>query len=252
MTVVGNYAPVEAATLSELESVAEGYDTYEDFDGVLSRYAGRVIAPRIAGCRTLECGAASGVMTEVLAGSSAELEVVEAAKHYTVYLRSRFGDRIKIHNVLLEDFRPDAEFEAIVIAGLLHHLPDPRRILENTRSWLTPNGSLYVTVPNMLSFHRRLHVAMGSSDTPYVTSARNERFHQPGRFDRDSLQVLLQTAGWEVTEVSGFFFKPFPHEKMERLDLDESELNGLFEMGRQFPEFACQIFAAAKPASGSD
>ena len=251
MTISETSEMVTAATAAELERVAEGYDTFVDFDGVLSRYAGKVIGPRIQDLRTLECGAASGVMTQILVEAASELQVVEASKHYASGLRSQFGDRIEVHNVLLEDFKPNGKFDAIIIAGLLHHLSDPGQALSDARRWLVPNGTLYVTVPNMLSFHRRLHVAMGGSETSYVTSDRNERFHQPGRFDRDSVKALLGASGWDVVELSGFFFKPFPHERMEQLELSDGELNGLFEMGRQHPEMACQIFAAATPQQTS-
>lgn len=246
MTIIGNNSFVASATQAEIESIAEGYDNYSDFDGVISRYAGKLISPYVKGFRTLECGAASGLMTEILIQSARELEVVEAAKHYADGLQNRLGTSVKIHNVLLENFCPDKKFEVIVIAGLLHHLQYPQQILKNARQWLTSDGSLFLTVPNMLSFHRRLHVAMGISESPYVTSTRNQRFCQPGRFDPTSLKDLMQSSGWEVTNLDGFFFKPFPHKTMAALNLSDSKLDGLFEMGRQYPELACQIFASAK------
>lgn len=237
-----------AATPNQLDQVAAEYDTSTDFDGVLTRFAGRLIAPRLAGRRVLECGAASGAMTGQMVETAKSLEVLEAADHYADQLADKFGDKIRLHRGMVEAFEPDAPYDTVVVAGLLHHLGDPKSVLRRARDWLAPGGEIIVTVPNMQSFHRRLHVEMGATDTPYEESERNRRFHQPGRFDPDTLNDLLQSAGWEVTQRSGFFFKPFPHDMMQSLGLSDEVLQGLFEMGRTHPDLACQIFATAVPA----
>ena len=239
--------PLDAADSSGLERIAEGYDTTEDFDGVLARFAARLIAEQVRGRRALECGAASGVMTEVLAACASELTVVEGARSYAEALRRRYGRRIEVHNVMLEDYAPRAPFEVVVMAGLLHHLAEPGALLAKARAWVGGGGTLLVTVPNMQSLHRRLGVAMGRADTPFATSERNRRFRQPGRFDAERLRALIEASGWHVREISGFFLKPFPHELMTALAPSDDLLEGLFEMGRQHPDMACQIFAVATP-----
>ena len=141
-----------------------------------------------------------------------------------------------------------------VIAGDLRGrvVPSPvdagsRPLLARVRQWIKPAGKLFVTVPNMLSLHRRLGAEMGLVESPYATSERNRRFRQPGRFDHDSLRSLLERAGWRVEELSGFFLKPFPNQVMDQLKLTESLLTGLFRMGRKVPQLACQIYVEATP-----
>ena len=245
-------AALDAADSRGLERIAEDYDTATDFDGVLARFAARLIAEHVRGRRALECGAASGVMTEVLADCAAELEVVEGARTYADALRQRYGPRVEVHNVMLEDFAPRARFDVVVMAGLLHHLAEPGALLARARAWVGDGGKLLVTVPNMQSFHRRLGVAMGGVDTPYATSERNRRFRQPGRFDRERLHALFEASGWRMAEMSGFFFKPFPHEMMTALAPSDDLLEGLFEMGRRHPDIACQIFAVATPGADGE
>lgn len=105
---------------------------------------------------------------------------------------------------------------------------------------------MFATVPNMLSIHRRLGVAMDLIDSVYDASERNQRFHQPGRFDLLSLKQLVTDFGWRVIEVEGFFLKPFPHDVMERLFPSQDLLEGLFVLGRQYPELASQILIVAE------
>lgn len=232
-----------------LERIAEGYNTSTDFDSVISRFAGRLIADKVAGRQVLECGAASGEMTELLL-KVANVDVLEAAEHYVRLLRKRFGPDLVIHHSLAELFDPPSRYDAVVMANLLHHFENPAEVLRHMRPWLVPDGQLIITVPNMLSMHRRLGVAMELTDRPDATSSRNIRFRQPGRFDRKSLAHLLHAAGWRVTDIGGFLIKPFPNDLMQSLNLSDDILNGLFELGRQLPELASQIMITAEVADG--
>jgi 2-polyprenyl-3-methyl-5-hydroxy-6-metoxy-1,4-benzoquinol methylase len=236
-----------AAGIAELDAIARGHDPRGDFDGVIAFYAGRLLGPKVKGLVVLECGAASGEMTERLLAAAASVDVVEAAPHYTRLLTARFGGQIALHRCLVEEFAPVRRYEAIVMAGLLHHLADPAAVLSRARSWAAPGGRLFVTVPNMLSLHRRLGVAMGLSPNPYAASARNRRFRQPGRFDPTSLRQLLEGCGWRIVELTGFLVKPFPHDLMQQLDLSSALLDGLFELGRLHPDLAAQILVVAEP-----
>lgn len=239
---------IAPADWNALQGIAQGYDPAMDFDGILSRYAGRLIASELTGARVLECGPAYGLMTATFIDVAAELEVVEPADVYAEALERRFGTRLRIHRCLLEAFAPDRPFEAIVMTGILHHIGSPVDLLCQARKWVVPGGRLFATVPNMLSFHRRLGVSMGLVETPYATSDRNRLYRQPGRFDRSTFCRLVEDAGWTVTEASGFFIKPFPHNVMEQLPLSEALLDGLFKLGREMPDFACQIFLTARSA----
>lgn len=230
----------------KLEEIAQAHDTHQDFDGVLAHYTGELIAPQVKGKRTLECGCSTGVMTPMLLEYTAPLDIVEGSEVYAKITESKYAGKVNMFVSLFEDFNPKEKYEAIVFAGVLHHIADPVGILKKVSTWMQPGGEIYISVPNMTAFHRRLGVAMEISDSMYATSSRNDFFAQPGRFDLEKLQAVIREAGFTITEAKGFFFKPFPHDIMNKLNLDKKILDGLFRMGMEFPELACQLFVKAQ------
>ena len=53
--------------------------------------------------------------------------------------------------VSLEDYSPPAPFDVIVMIHVLEHLIDPLESLHLIRRWLTPEGILYMRIPNVES-----------------------------------------------------------------------------------------------------
>ena len=234
----------------KLDAIADRHDTHADFDGVLAHYSGVLIAEHIHGGLVLEAGCSTGVMTPILLERATELEVVEGSPRYAQSVRERFGNRLKMHMALFEDFRPTRLYDTVVAASVLHHLTNPLSVTQRFATWLRPGGALHITVPNMTAFHRELGVEMGIAPTVAATSERNRFFQQPGRFRRETLEQLVRSAGFEIVQSEGFFFKPFPHDIMNRMTLSPEILRGLFHMGRRYPDLACQLYVyARKPLS---
>ena len=48
---------------------------------------------------------------------------------------------------------PDSSYEVIVCTGLLEHVPDPRRLIEDLHRILTPGGKLVISASAVFSFH---------------------------------------------------------------------------------------------------
>lgn len=231
---------------TKLERIGNTHDTHADFDGVLARYTGKIIAPQTRGQRVLEAGCSTGVITEMLLEHAGQLDVVEGSASYAAIVESRFRGRLHMYRSLFEEFHPPSPYETLVFAGVLHHLAEPVAHLRMVAEWVEPGGTIHISVPNMGSFHRRLGVAMGVAVSTDDTSERNRFFEQPGRFTRERLLHAVAEAGLKVEECYGFFFKPFPHEIMNKLNLTDAVLDGLFEMGRQYPDLACQLYLRAR------
>lgn len=232
----------------KLDQIAERHNTHTDFDGVLSHYRSKLIASQVAGLRVLECGCSTGVMTSWLVKYARELDVVEGSAYYAKLVADKYQGQLKMFCSLFEEFRVTEPYEVVVFVDVLHHLETPIEKLQSISTWVKSGGIIHITVPNMTSFHRQLGVTMGLTKAVNETSVRNTFFNQPGRFTQETLVETVSKAGLEVEECYGFFFKPFPHEIMNiiRPHLSEALLDGLFEIGKQYPQLACQLYLKAR------
>jgi 2-polyprenyl-3-methyl-5-hydroxy-6-metoxy-1,4-benzoquinol methylase len=139
--------------------------------------------------------------------------------------------------------------ELVLCSGMLNEVEDPELILRTAKGLLGPAGVLHVSVPNALSLHRRLARAMGLIRTESQMTARNLELAQYRVFDFDSLVAVAERAGLRVVERGGYFLKPFTHAQMESLGdlLSQDMLDGLWQLGRELPELASEIFVNLQP-----
>lgn len=150
-----------------------------------------------------------------------------------------------VENVAAEAL-PDADL--CICAGMLHEVEHPDQVLQAAKAILRPGGVLHLSVPNAKSFHRQLAVAMGLIPSPYQLSDRNVTLLQYRVFDGGTLRALVEKAGLEATEAGGYFIKPFTHTQMEKVidTVGEGILEGLWQMGTQYPELASEIYLNAR------
>lgn len=155
-----------------------------------------------------------------------------------------------------EDSR-DAALEAcgrapdlVLMAGLLNEVPNPARLVGAARALLEPGGVFHASVPNAFSFHRRLARAMGLIPQETARSLRNEALAQYHNFDLPELAALVRAAGFTVQDSGGYLMKPFTHQQMESLGqlTTPALLDGLWQLGRELPEWASEIYVTAQAA----
>lgn len=138
----------------------------------------------------------------------------------------------------------------IVCSGLLNEVEQPERILRSARSLLGASGVVHVNVPNAHSLHRRLARAMGIIATERQLTRRNRLLAQYRVFDLAGLIDLAAGTGFRVVEKGGYFLKPFTHAQMESIAgvLSNKMLDGLWQLGRELPELASEIYVNLKAA----
>jgi ubiquinone/menaquinone biosynthesis C-methylase UbiE len=101
-------------------------------------------------------------------------------------------DRYGMENVFsssVDDFltrMPDRKFDYVTLFDVIEHLEDPRGFLEKARALLKPTGRVCLGTVN----RKRLLDALGDCDTPP---------HHLTRWTENSLKVLLNNAGYEVS-----------------------------------------------------
>ena len=234
--------------VSRLEDVAGWYDSREDFDYHLIKYGARTLLGHAAGPSVLEMGCSSGVMTEELVKHFADVEVVDGSATYVEAVRQLVGGQAVFHVALFEDFTPARRFHEIVLASVLEHVVDPAALARRAAGWLAPGGALHVIVPNAGALNRRLGKAMGMLARLDELHERDHRLGHRRVYGRAALEADLARAGLRVTHCEGIFLKPLSNAQMKGWSPDL--LDGLYEVGKELPDYCSQIYARCVPAPG--
>lgn len=144
---------------------------------------------------------------------------------------------------------PGPSADLVIVSGVIHETGAPEALLQASLHWLKPGGHLLVSVPNAWSFHRLLAVQMGLAEAPEALSERNRLLGQPRVYrPQDLRELVIGSLGLEEVSLDGYLFKPFTHAQMAGLlpSLGERGVQGLIELGRQFPQQAAEIALLAR------
>ena len=139
----------------------------------------------------------------------------------------------------------------VICSGLLHEVPSEKELLRAIREVMGDTTLLHANVPNSESLHRRLAKAMGLISNTKAISQRNATLSQPRVYDMHILKADVQEIGLSVVEEGGYLVKPFTHGQMEKVVpvIGEQILDGLFQLGKEIPELASEIFVEARRMS---
>lgn len=211
--------------------------------------------------RVLEAGCGADLLCAKAAAQGAGFArwiAVEPSADFVALAESYAGrePRFAVRRGFFEDetvaiLRTEAKFDVVLVAGLLGELADPGAVLRAAAAACAEGGLVHVNVPNALSLHRRLARAMGLIRDEHEMSARNQLLQQHRVYDPASLRADVEAAGLEVIDSGGYFLKPFTHAQMEQVTglLGADILPGLWQMGRELPELASEIYINARPRS---
>ncbi len=115
--------------------------------------------------------------------------------------REEFGVAVRVGDFLEAEF--DEPPDAITMADVVEHTPDPRRFIERAAEVLRPGGGLFVAVPN----HRStLYWAADVIARIPGLAPLAQRLYVPNHywyFTPDTLARLVEESGFEVKEVRG-------------------------------------------------
>lgn len=224
-----------------VESLAEWYIKEQlDFDKRLIGYRYQTIQPKLVGKRGLELGSAEGEMTQYLVNDFEHLTIVEGAADLLAAIPER-SNLTKVHS-LFEEFEPEEAFDSIILEHVLEHVENPVELLQRVRTWLAPEGRLFLGVPNGNSIHRLAAVKMGLLSHPCEL---NERDHAVGHrrvYTPQTFRADIEKSGLSVEELGGVYFKPLSNGQIQN-HWTEEMINGFYELGKDMPEYAAEIYA---------
>jgi len=228
-----------------LEDVSEKYETKKDYDYVNTLLAFNIFKNNLVNKSILEVGCADGAMTEIIVKYANYLDVIEPSKRYCEMARKIDGVA-DVYNCFTHEIDNPKKYDVVLLASLLHHIENPIDFLIDIKKFLKPNSIVLATVPNVKSLHRKIGVKMGVLKDEYGNSERNKKLHQFGRFDKEKFQNVFVNSGYQILESYGYMIKPFSSEIMEKIDLNQQQIEAMFEIGKEFEEISSQLFIKVK------
>lgn len=171
---------------------------FKDFEGSSHRILIDLIRHSGARGRLLDLGPASGELCAVVGRQFEHTSCIELDEQYLAVLQERF-DEVSISNLEQLDGLPRG-FDAIVMADVLEHLHNQRRILAEVRQSLRPGGHLFLSVPNIANLTIRLGLLFGF----FVYRERGILDETHVRFyTLATIRRTLEDAGFEIEKIRG-------------------------------------------------
>jgi 2-polyprenyl-3-methyl-5-hydroxy-6-metoxy-1,4-benzoquinol methylase len=179
--------------------------------------------------------------------------IIEPSEIFFQKAKEAFSDstNVVIYNDFLETIsdKITADFDFIVLSGLLHEVENPKFLLENVKKLCSPNTVVHINVPNSKSFHLLWAHSAGLIKSLGVITPTAVKLQQNTTFDLDFLGEMITESGFKVIEKGSYFLKPFSHDKMQQcMDnkiLDDALLDALYNMVEYTPKLGSEIFVNA-------
>ena len=139
---------------------------------------------------------------------------------------------------------PDRRYDAVLVMGVLEHVPhSPRQLLRAVHRVLKPGGSIVLDTPNIAYLYNRERLARGESIMPPLASQFDcdppfEGHHR--EYTMDEVRWMLERTAFEQVVVDAFNYSLFALERLQGHDLE------LFRRMMADPTAREVIFATAR------
>jgi 2-polyprenyl-3-methyl-5-hydroxy-6-metoxy-1,4-benzoquinol methylase len=147
--------------------------------------------------RILEVGTAAGYLGRILGENGHTLVGVEI-DHDAAEQARPYYEQMCVANLETFQFPWRADFDWILFADVLEHLPNSAEVLARSIECLKPSGKILISVPNIANIVIRLSLLAGRFD--YTDRGILDRTHLRF-FTLRTLQEMLDRSGLRVLEV---------------------------------------------------
>lgn len=240
----------KASEHARLATVTGSYgDGAAPFDAAMHGYMMRTFEPFFRDGPCLQVGCAHGDQTTLLVERFPDVTVMEPTPMFVAETRRRVGERVRFIECLVEEYDGDERFETILFSHVLEHVDDPALVLAKLGTLLTPNGRLYVVVPNAEAPSRRIAAKMGVLDhlealSPDDAAAGHRRVYRLDTLCRD-----VRASGLPIVDTGGIFFKPLANFQFNALMggplVGEAFMEGCYQLGRENASSCASIYVIA-------
>ncbi|MDD5673379.1 MAG: class I SAM-dependent methyltransferase [Chitinivibrionales bacterium] len=243
----------------EKQFLDQAYSTYEfktsSQSRVIRELAIRTITPYIDSRKSevgLQLGCADGYETELLAKLLRQLDVLEGSIKFIDDVRKKSISRVNLIYSLFEQFKTPKrkKYDVVFATFVLEHILDPALLLKKIGKALHENGLLYVVVPNARALSRQLALHMGVLKNLYALTPNDVKHGHRRVFDRNSLNKLLESCGFQSVAQGGIMLKILADFQMDQLIdsgmLKAEHITGLYSLGLEYPDLSGAIYTICK------
>lgn len=244
---------------SRIHQYQENYRTQYGFEAEMVKYRRKFVMERLNAIKpktVVEVGCGSELLYQHYyqeKGAVDQWIIVEpGTEFYCVASKSGLVNLVAIQG-FFEDAIPQIRAQLptppdmIIMSSVLHEVSSPQDLLKAAQRIMGEQSVLHVNVPNATSFHRMLAKAMGLIGNVNKLSARNLELLQHRVYDATSLRLDIEASGLEIVSEGGYLVKPFTHAQMQAIypHIGDAVLDGLYQLGKEHPELASEIYAEA-------
>lgn len=202
-----------------------------------------------------DVGGLWGVWPVTLRQLGFDVTMTEALQYYGAAFDGLFA-HIRAQGVTIRDYDPfaiDAEaigpFDAITVMAVLEHYPHSlQTFMNNTRRSLASNGLLYVEVPNIAYWPKRMQLLRGQSPLPPLLDIYRSKVPFTGHhheFTMAELRTLMAQSDFEILAEHWFNYSSPDlnwHQKLRYRPLDNLAY-ALLPDSREIIAALCRILA---------
>lgn len=226
--------------------VAYQGDSLYDFDNqiLLTWYPQRILMNIKGGSSVLELGLGHGFTTSIFSNNFVRHVVLEGSPAIIQNFKKRFPEcNAQIVETYFEEFDTDEKFDLIVMGFVLEHVDNPFEIINRYKKFLSPEGKFFLAVPNAEALNRRLGHLAGMLEDMNALSENDLLQGHKRYYTVASLTEEITRAGFKIDKIEGIYLKPLTTSQIVSLSLDENIIRALCEVGVDYPELSCGIFA---------
>ena len=126
------------------------------------------------------------------------------------------------------------KFDHVVLANIVHEVPDAGALFATATRHLGPDGCLHVSLQNPQSIHRLVGQEMGVISQLDEVSDRGRQYETLELYGADDLAAFGAAVGLTVAHRAGVMLKPLPNDLMA--DLPEPILEGFVRAAHHLPD----------------
>lgn len=235
-----------------LESVTKTYVTSESAqDRLIKSLAIRTFKPFIRPNGSgLEFGCCDGYMTSLIAPLCDNLTIVDGSQTFINMARKRVPAEVNFEHALFEEFNPGKKFDYIFATYVLEHVSDSIGFLLHARNLLSDDGLLFIVVPNARAMSRQIARHMGLIGDLFALTENDINHGHRRVYDRISLNKDIGAARLQQVSQGGLLLKLLADFQMDKMIeagiIADPQIEGLYKMGLEYPDFAGSLFSVCK------